>query len=114
LHEAALVDVTMSVNNPLLCNDVNVVGSLNPFRASVDLSVKHFFFASSAAVYGDSKPAKRNEDMLPKPILPYGVSKLTAENYVQVFNDVYGPETSPCDTLMCTGAGKVLYPATVQ
>jgi len=31
--------------------------------------------------------------MLPRPISPYGVSKLAAENYVQVFNEFYGLET---------------------
>jgi UDP-glucose 4-epimerase len=31
--------------------------------------------------------------MLPEPISPYGVSKLAAESYVQVFNKLYGLET---------------------
>jgi nucleoside-diphosphate-sugar epimerase len=31
--------------------------------------------------------------MLPEPISPYGVSKLAAENYVRVFNELYGLET---------------------
>jgi nucleoside-diphosphate-sugar epimerase len=31
--------------------------------------------------------------MLPEPISPYGVSKLAAENYVKVFNELYGLET---------------------
>jgi nucleoside-diphosphate-sugar epimerase len=70
-----------------------VVGTLNLLRACVDSDVKRFIFASSAAVYGDSERTKKREDMLPKPISPYGVSKLAAENYVQVFNESYGLET---------------------
>jgi UDP-N-acetylglucosamine 4-epimerase len=92
-HLAALVDVALSIENPVLFNEVNVVGTLNLLRACVDSDVRRFVFASSAAVYGDSKDAKKREDMLPKPISPYGVSKLAAENYVQFFNDFYGLET---------------------
>lgn len=92
-HLAALVDVALSVENPVLFDEVNVVGTLNLLRACVDSAVARFVFASSAAVYGDSKPARKMEDMHPEPISPYGVSKLAAENYVQVFNELYGLET---------------------
>jgi len=44
-------------------------------------------------VYGDSEPAMKREDVLPEPISPYGVSKLAAESYVRVFNELYGLET---------------------
>ena len=93
-HEAALVDVSLSVEDPVLFNEVNVVGTLNLLKACLDSDVKRFVFASSAAVYGDSKPAKKKESMLSKPISPYGVSKLAAENYVRVFNELYGLETT--------------------
>ena len=92
-HEAALIDVALSTKNPLLFNEVNVVGTLNLLRASVDSDVKRFVFASSAAVYGSSKPAKKMENMLPKPMSPYGVTKLAAESYVRAFNELYGLET---------------------
>jgi nucleoside-diphosphate-sugar epimerase len=92
-HLAALVDVALSIENPVLFNEVNVVGTLNLLRACLGSDVKRFVFASSAAVYGDSKPARKREDMLPEPISPYGVSKLAAESYVQVFNELYGLET---------------------
>jgi nucleoside-diphosphate-sugar epimerase len=92
-HEAALVDTPLSIKNPLLFDEVNVDGTLNLLKASSESNVKRFIFASSAAVYGNSEPAKKKEIMLPKPISPYGVSKLAAENYVQVFNEVYGLET---------------------
>ena len=91
-HEAALVDVSLSVDNPLLFNEVNVGGTLNLLKACADSDVKRFVFASSAAVYGDSEPAKKRENMVPKPISPYGVSKLAAENYIKVFSELYGLE----------------------
>ena len=92
-HEAALVDVALSVKNPLLFNDVNVTGTLNLLKASVDSGVERFVFPSSAAVYGDSNPAKKKESMLPTPISPYGASKLAAENYLHAFNNLYGLQT---------------------
>ena len=92
-HEAALASVTLSVENPVLTNDINVTGTLNLLRASSDLHVKRFIYASSAAVYGDTPSPQKREDMTPNPTSPYGVSKLAAENYVKLFHKVYGLET---------------------
>jgi len=92
-HEAALASVTLSVENPILTNDINVTGTLNLLRASSDLHVKRFIYASSAAVYGDTPSPQKREDMTPNPTSPYGVSKFAAENYVKLFHKVYGLET---------------------
>jgi len=92
-HEAALVGMTCSVENPVLANEVNVTGTLNLLKASVDSDVKRFIYASSAAVYGKTGAPTNHENSAPQPISPYGVSKLAAENYVRVFSDVYGLET---------------------
>lgn len=92
-HEAALASVTLSVKNPILTNDINVTGTLNLLKASSDLHVKRFIYASSAAIYGDTPSPLKREDMTPSPTSPYGVSKLAAENYVRLFHKVYGLET---------------------
>jgi nucleoside-diphosphate-sugar epimerase len=92
-HEAALVSVTRSVEDPLLANEVNVTGTLNLLKACVDAKVKRFVFASSCAVYGSSKTLPNHENLMPMPLSPYAVSKLAAENYVKVFHVVYGLET---------------------
>jgi len=92
-HEAALASVTRSVKDPILTNDVNVGGTLNLLKASSDLGVKRFVFASSAAIYGDAETPLKKEDMATNPTSPYGVSKLAAENYVRVFYRAYGLET---------------------
>jgi nucleoside-diphosphate-sugar epimerase len=92
-HEAAFVDVAQSIENPVLTNEVNVNGTLNILKASLDLGVKRFILASSAAVYGSTlRPRKREDDPL-NPTSPYGVSKLTAENYARLFDHLYGMET---------------------
>jgi nucleoside-diphosphate-sugar epimerase len=93
IHEAALVSVTRSVENPLLSNEINVTGTLNLLKASADAHVKRFVLASSCAVYGDTETLPNHEKLAPKPLSPYAVDKLAAENYAKVFYDVYGLET---------------------
>jgi UDP-N-acetylglucosamine 4-epimerase len=93
IHEAALVSVSRSVENPLLSNEINVAGTLNLLKACVDAHVKRFVLASSCAVYGDTETLPNHENLMPKPLSPYAVDKLAAENYAKVFYDVYGLET---------------------
>jgi nucleoside-diphosphate-sugar epimerase len=92
-HEAALVSVTRSVENPLLSNEVNITGTVNLLKACVDAHVKRFLYASSCAVYGDTETLPNHENLAPKPLSPYAVDKLAAENYAKVFHNVYGLET---------------------
>ena len=93
LNLAAIASVQRSVEDPLLVNDVNLKGTLNLLKASVDSEVKRFVQASSAAVYGDVHKLPVREDCLPMPLSPYAVSKLAADNYTVVFNQIYGLET---------------------
>jgi nucleoside-diphosphate-sugar epimerase len=92
-HEAALTSVALSVQDPILTNDVNVNATIALLKLSSDLGVKRFIYASSAAVYGDNASEKKREDMTPTPTSPYGASKLAAENYIKLFNTIYGLET---------------------
>ena len=92
-HEAALVSVNRSVENPIATNAVNVTGTLNVLKACVDKNVKRLVFASSSSIYGDTETLPKREDMAPNPISPYAVSKLAAENYARAFFKVYGLET---------------------
>ncbi|HDQ06641.1 MAG TPA: SDR family oxidoreductase [Candidatus Bathyarchaeota archaeon] len=94
IHEAALVSVTRSVENPLLSNEINVTGTLNLLKASADAHVKRFVLASSCAVYGDTETLPNHENLAPKPLSPYAVDKLAAEYYAKIFYDVYGLEAA--------------------
>ena len=93
IHQAARVSVPESIKDPTLTNDVNVNGTLNLLEASVESDVKRFVYASSCAVYGDAEVMPINEGCLPRPTSPYGVSKLAAESYVQVFHEVFRLKT---------------------
>ncbi|MGH7859980.1 MAG: NAD-dependent epimerase/dehydratase family protein, partial [Candidatus Binatia bacterium] len=60
--------------------------------------VRRVVYAASSSAYGNvgratGKAVPKREDMSPRPLSPYAVSKLAAEYYTQVFHDVYGMET---------------------
>jgi UDP-glucose 4-epimerase len=93
VHLAALISVPESIRDPVLTNDVNVNGTLNLLKASVDFGVKRFVYASSCAVYGNAESLPIKEDCPARPESPYGVSKLVAENYVRTYHEDFGLET---------------------
>lgn len=93
LHQAALPSVPRSVRDPITTNEVNVSGTLNILGASREAGVKRIVYASSSSVYGNSEVLPKKEDMYPKPVSPYAVSKLCGENYCKVFTAAYGLET---------------------
>ncbi|MEI6807404.1 MAG: SDR family oxidoreductase [bacterium] len=92
-HEAALPSVPRSVADPLTSNEVNIGGILNMLVASRDEGVERFIFASSSSVYGDTPVLPKKEDMLPAPLSPYAVHKLTGEHYCRIFFTLYGLKT---------------------
>ncbi len=61
--------------------------------AARDAKVKRVVYASSSSLYGDTPTLPKHEDMIPNPISPYAVSKLTGEYYMTSFYRVYGLET---------------------
>jgi nucleoside-diphosphate-sugar epimerase len=93
LHQAALGSVPRSVKDPLTTNEVNVRGTLNLLVAARERGVRRFVFASSSSVYGDAPEPVKIETLPPRPVSPYGVSKLAAEAYCLAFFRVYGLET---------------------
>jgi len=92
-HEAALPSVIRSVKAPNTTNDVNITGTLNLLEACKVNKVKRVIYASSSSIYGDSEELPKREDMIPKPMSPYAVSKIAGEYYMQVFHHLYGIET---------------------
>lgn len=93
LHQAAIPSVPRSVADPIATNRANVDGTLNLLVAARDAKVKRVVYASSSSLYGDTPTLPKREDMIPNPISPYAVSKLTGEYYMTSFYRVYGLET---------------------
>jgi nucleoside-diphosphate-sugar epimerase len=93
IHLAALIDISASITDPALTNDVNVTGTLNVLREAAKNKVRRFVFASSTAVYGDSETLPINEKVIVDPISPYAASKLAGEAYCRAFTGSYGLST---------------------
>ncbi|AEH36954.1 NAD-dependent epimerase/dehydratase family protein [Halopiger xanaduensis] len=83
-HQAALISVEKSMHHPELTHDINVTATLKLLKRAHDESAR-FVFASSAAVYGQPESVPISEDAPTNPTSPYGVSKLAAEEYVQLY-----------------------------
>lgn len=91
-HEAAIPSVPRSVADPIASNSANVDATVNLLVAARDAKVKRVVYAGSSSAYGDIPTLPKREDMLPQPISPYAVSKLTGEFYMSAFHSVYGLE----------------------
>jgi len=88
-HLAAIPRVLISVENPFETSRINILGTINIFKASIDAKVKRVIFASSSSVYGEQKELALREDMAPNPISPYGLQKLTGEQFAKLFTNLY-------------------------
>ncbi|SMH72282.1 NAD-dependent epimerase/dehydratase family protein [Candidatus Nitrosotalea okcheonensis] len=78
-HHAALTSVQDSFLRPEEYERVNVQGTENILRAAKEFEIK-VVFASSASVYGNPEKIPIKEDAERRPLNPYGLSKLKAEN----------------------------------
>ncbi len=92
-HQAAIVSIPQTVENPVESAMVNDMGTLFVLEAARQCHVKRVVFASSCAIYGDDPELPKHEGMPPKPLTPYSVQKLTGEFYARLFHDLYQVET---------------------
>jgi UDP-glucose 4-epimerase len=110
-HLAAQIDVRVSVADPAFDLNVNVGGTINLLNAAVESGCQRFLFASTGgAIYGEGEgrdlPLPETADR--RPDAPYGMSKLAAEGYLDLFarlhglsavalrlGNVYGPRQDP-------------------
>lgn len=93
IHQAAINSVPRSIADPIYTNENAVTTTVNLFKAAVDCkTIKRIVQASSSSVYGNTPILPKKEDMIPNPLSPYAVAKLTQEYYAKAFNNVYGIE----------------------
>lgn len=93
LHHGAFVSVPLSIEQPQLSHRSNVDGTLNILEAARAAGVRRLIYAGSSSIYGNQASAAAEETMLPSPISPYAVQKLTGEYYARSYSEVYGLET---------------------
>jgi UDP-glucose 4-epimerase len=108
-HQAAQIDVRVSVDRPAFDSHINVVGFVNLLEGAGEGGVKRVIFASSGGVvYGDPQTIPTPETSPKLPVSPYGVSKLAGEYYLRAlaalrgfqgvamrYANVFGPRQDP-------------------
>jgi len=103
-HEAGVY-----VGDFLKTNEINITGTLNVLLAARDNNIDKVVFASSSAVYGNTKtiPVVENMPLLPQTV--YALSKLAGEEYCRIFTDVYGLKTTCLRYFNVYGPGQSLF-----
>ncbi len=93
IHLAAAGSVIGSVQDPAMNFEVNALGTFRVLDAARRAGIDRVVLASTGgALIGDATPPV-NEQSLPKPISPYGASKLAGEGYAHAFAKTYGIRT---------------------
>lgn len=91
-HLAAQPGVIPSILDPQTDYEINAGGAFNALLAAQRAEVGAFVFASSNAVVGEFTPGA-DETATPRPLSPYGASKLAGEAYCSAFAGAYGMRT---------------------
>ena len=91
-HLAAQVDVRTSVARSGRDAEVNIVGTLNLIEAARTVGARLVFASTGGALYGEDAPVPSSESTQPAPGSPYGVAKFCAEQYLGLYNRLYGTE----------------------
>jgi nucleoside-diphosphate-sugar epimerase len=68
----------------------NVLATQILLEASVRMPIERLVYASSSSVYGDDAALPMREDAVPRPVSPYGVTKLAAEHLCHLYFTNYG------------------------
>lgn len=92
IHLAAQTMVHKSLEMPDYDCDVNISGTVNLLEACRKTNVKRIVFSSTAAVYGNVESLPVMEVSPTAPTSFYGLSKLTCENYLVLYQQIYGLE----------------------
>ncbi|WND02009.1 GDP-mannose 4,6-dehydratase [Temperatibacter marinus] len=91
-HLAAQAGVRYSLTNPQAYTQSNLVGHVNMLElARHQKELKHFIYASSSSIYGDSTTAPFQEDrMTEQPKSLYAATKKSNELLTQSYSHLYG------------------------
>lgn len=105
-HEAALVSVQQSVEEPQTSHNINAEATLSLLETARDHDAR-VLLASSAAIYGHPDSVPISETDPKEPTSPYGLDKLTVDHYAQLYNGLYGLETVALRYFNAYGPGQV-------
>jgi len=93
-HQAAQLEITKCIDNPIEDLKINTEGSLNVLNSAVKNDINKILYASSACIYGQAEYLPEDENHPHNPNWPYGVSKLAVEKYAKIYHENYGISTN--------------------
>ena len=93
VHLAALGSVPRSIEAPMATHAANATGTLTVLEGARAAGVEQVIVSSSSSVYGMNPALPKGERDWVRPMSPYAVSKLAAEQYVLAYQQSYGLKT---------------------
>ena len=90
-HLAAQADVRVSVENPALDAEINILGSLHVCQAALAAGTRKVVFAGSGGtLYGVPEALPVAETHSRRPVSPYGVAKKAVGDYLHYYKEIQG------------------------
>src|SRR5882762_4305994 len=90
MHFAANALVGESMQNPSKYFRNNIANGLNLLDAMISAGVEKIIFSSTCAIFGPPERVPIDETLAPRPINPYGESKLAFEKILRWYGDIHG------------------------
>ena len=90
MHFAANALVGESMQNPSKYFRNNIANGLNLLDAMVATGVQRLVFSSTCAIFGPPERVPIDETSPPRPINPYGESKLAFEKILRWYDEIHG------------------------
>jgi UDP-glucose 4-epimerase len=88
IHLAAH-SLVSSLDGSITNGRVNIIGLLNLLEVCRKKNIKKIIFTSASSLIGEPTSEKVKEDHPPKPKTAYGITKLTSEHYLRLYNELY-------------------------
>src|SRR5690242_19666722 len=84
-HLAAQPGVRTSWADFAVYTDLNISATQRLLAAASEVSLDRFVLASSSSIYGNAETLPTREDTVPRPVSPYGITKVATEHLAQVY-----------------------------
>ena len=92
IHLAAIIQQVDTLEKEKEMLNVNFYGTLNVLKSMVAGKVRKLIFPSASMVYRDNLNCKENELAKVEPSTPYALSKVLAENVIQMYSRLHNIE----------------------
>ncbi len=89
IHLAAMAGVRNSIENPILYQEVNCIGTQNILDCMKSYNIKNIIMTSSSSVYGNCDTPFKEDMNLSNPVSPYAATKRFNEMMINIYHDIY-------------------------